>query len=320
MEGRPFAASDARLAVPLIRWYPQQPQPEGYDRPQPPPVAVINQTDGPAVLAGDESGGPPFQDAVQPVDHGGRGRGGFAQRVAARPARPEIYLHDLQEPQSTMSVLVKTAGDPIAFAPILRSAIWDLDRDLATSATRTMDDIVDETFGLSRLTSSLAGTFALLALGLMLAGIYGLMAFTAPQRLPELGLRIALGAERRQVLAHRRSPGSGAGDHRRRSGPRRCRRARPRRANRKCSACPARSGHVDCRDGRAPRRDPDRVLVAGPPRRASGSGHRAAVAIELRAYERVYVPRPPREPGAGPANIDVPAPTSCMLLGTGGTA
>jgi len=199
VEGRAFAPSDARIALPLIRWYPQQPQPDGYDKPQPQPVAVINQT-----MARQ------FWPGLSPV--GRRIKMLFSPWITVvgivadshndsprDPARPEVYLHDLQEPQSNMSVLVKTAGDPLAFAPILRSAIRDLDRNLAIGATRTMDDIVDETYGLSRLTSSLAGTFALLAVGLMLAGIYGLLAFTAAQRLPELGLRVALGAERRQV-------------------------------------------------------------------------------------------------------------------------
>jgi predicted permease len=199
VEGRVFAASDARIAVPLLRWYPQQPQPEGFEQPQPPPVAVVNQTMARQCWPGMSPVGRRFKMLFSPWITVVGIVADSHNDSAREPARPEVYLHDLQEPQATMSVLVKTAGDPLAFAPVLRSAIWDLDRNLAISATRTMDDIVDETFGLSRLTSSLAGTFAALAVGLMLAGIYGLMAFTAAQRLPELGLRVALGADRRQV-------------------------------------------------------------------------------------------------------------------------
>ncbi len=199
VDGRVFAASDARVAVPVLRWYPQQPQPEGYDKPQPPPVAVINQTMARQFWPGTNAVDRRFKMLFSPWITVVGVVSDSHNDSPREPAKPEVYLHDLQEPQATMSVLVKTAGDPIAFAPILRSAIRDLDRNLAVSATRTMDDIVAGTFGMTRLTSSLAGTFALLALGLMLAGIYGLMAFTAAQRLPELGLRLALGAERRQV-------------------------------------------------------------------------------------------------------------------------
>jgi putative ABC transport system permease protein len=200
LQGRTFAESDARIAVPLLRWFPQQPEPEGFEKPQPPPVAIINATM--ARL---------FWPGVDPIGH--RFKMLFSPWITVigvvadtrndslrDPARPEVYLCDLQEPQSSMSILVRTAGDPIAFAPSMRSAIWELDRSLAVISTRTMDDIVGQTFGLPRLTSSLVGIFALLATGLMLAGIYGLMAFTTTQRLPELGLRVALGAERRQVL------------------------------------------------------------------------------------------------------------------------
>ena len=199
VDGRAFGASDARIAVPLLRWYPQQPQPEGYNQPQPPPAAVINQTMAKQFWPGMNPVGRRFKLLFSPWI---TVIGIVADSHNDSPrdaARPEVYLHDLQEPQAAMSVLVRTAGDPLAFAPIVRSAIRDLDRNLAINSTRTMDDIVDETLGLSRLTSSLAGTFALLAVGLMLAGIYGLMAFTAAQRLPELGLRVALGANRRQV-------------------------------------------------------------------------------------------------------------------------
>src|SRR5207244_4467524 len=110
--------------------------------------------------------------------------------------RPEFYLHDLQEPQAGMTLLVRTGSDPIGLAPLVRSAVGDLDRNVAITSMRTLEDVVDRTFGLPRLTSTLVGGFAVLALALMAAGIYGLMAFTTARRLPELGIRVALGADR----------------------------------------------------------------------------------------------------------------------------
>jgi putative ABC transport system permease protein len=115
-------------------------------------------------------------------------------------AGPEFYLHDLQEPQSSMTLLVRTAGEPTDLTPSVRSAIRELDASLAIKSVRTMDDVVRSTLGLPRLTSFVVGAFALLALGLMAAGVYGLMAFTTVQRLPEFSLRLALGADPGQVL------------------------------------------------------------------------------------------------------------------------
>jgi putative ABC transport system permease protein len=200
LSGRTFAGADARIAVPIMRWFPQQPQPAGFDRPQPPPVAVVN-----AAMARQ------FWPDVDPV--GRRFRALFSSWITVvgvvanthnyslrDPAVPEFYLHDLQEPQASMSLLVRSAGEPTDLTPLIRSTIRDLDSSLAIKSVRTMEDVVRSTFGLPRLTSAVVGAFALMALGLMAAGVYGLMAFTTAQRLPELSIRMALGAEPGQVL------------------------------------------------------------------------------------------------------------------------
>ena len=200
VEGRVFSPFDARIAVPVIRWFPQQPQPDGFAAPQAAPVAVIN-----ASMAKQ------FWPALNPI--GRRFKVIFSPWITVIGVvadtrndslrdgpRPEFYLHDLQEPQAAMSLLLRTAGDPNALASPIRQAVRAIDRDLAITSMRTMDDVVDRTFGLTRLASWLVGTFAVLALGLMGAGLYGLVAFTTAQRLPELGIRIALGADRSCVL------------------------------------------------------------------------------------------------------------------------
>jgi putative ABC transport system permease protein len=201
LKGRTFSATDQRIAIPIIRWFPQQPEPEGIDKPQPPPVAVINASMARQFWPNEDPIGRRFRlissSWITVVGVVGDTR----NESLREPARPELYLSDLQEPQVAMSVLLRTSVEPAALAPALRSAIWDLDRSLAIASIRTMDDVVDQTLQMPRVTSSLVGTFALLALGLMLAGVYGLMAFTTAQRLPELGLRVALGAERGQVVA-----------------------------------------------------------------------------------------------------------------------
>jgi putative ABC transport system permease protein len=200
VEGRAFAASDARVAVPLLRWFPQQPQPAGFDAPQPAPVAVVNETMARQFWPNASPIGRRFKVVFSPwitvV-----GVVADTRNESLRDAvRPEIYLHDLQEPQAAMSLLVRTSADPAPLGPSIRQAIWSIDRNLAITAMRPMEAIVGNTFGLPRLTSWVVGTFAVLALGLMAAGIYGLVAFATVQRMPELGVRIALGADRASVL------------------------------------------------------------------------------------------------------------------------
>lgn len=200
LSGREFTDADARVAVPLLRWFPQQPEPEGSDRPQAAPAAVINATLARQIWPGTDPIGRRFKMLFSPWITVVGVVADTRNDSPGEPSRPEVYLHDLQEPQAGMSLLVRTANDPFTAAPLVRSAIWDLDRSLAITSMHSLDEIAAKTYGLPRLTSAVVGAFALVALGLMLAGIYGLMAFTTLQRLPELGLRVALGADRAQVL------------------------------------------------------------------------------------------------------------------------
>jgi predicted lysophospholipase L1 biosynthesis ABC-type transport system permease subunit len=114
---------------------------------------------------------------------------------------PEFYLSAAQEPQASMSLLVRTSGAPADLAPSIRSAIAGVDPSIPVASIRTLEDVVDRAFGRPRFLSALLGTFAGIALGLMTVGVYGLLAFTTAQRLPEIGVRLALGATRRQIHA-----------------------------------------------------------------------------------------------------------------------
>lgn len=116
------------------------------------------------------------------------------------PPRPEFYLPFTSMPLIGMGVAVRTTGDPLAFAPEFRRQLWALDPELPATSLGVADDWVKETWRDRSFLTALMVLFAAVAMALTAIGIFSAVSFSVSRQAKEIGIRMAMGARREDVM------------------------------------------------------------------------------------------------------------------------
>jgi predicted permease len=174
------------------------------DREDAPRVAIVNETLARHVWSGQDPVGRRFrfldeeEDAW--VEVAGVGRDGRYETIGEEPG-PYIYVPLAQRYSPTVTLHVRAAAEPGPLLPAVQGVLQELDRDLPLYDARTASELLATALWGPRMAASLLTLFAVLAVVLTALGVYGLMAFLAGERRQEIGIRLVLGAGRREILA-----------------------------------------------------------------------------------------------------------------------
>jgi predicted permease len=182
------------MGIPLVRGRAF----DGHDRAGGQRVAIVNETMARHYWAGRDPIGGVIRFGTGPVTIVGVAKDGKYQRLNESP-RNYLYLPVAQNYRPDMVLHVRTDTDPAAVVPSIHAAVRAIDPNLPLFDVRTVEDHLQISTFIARLAASMLGFFGVLGLLLAAVGLYGVVGFNAALRVREIGLRVALGAGRRQV-------------------------------------------------------------------------------------------------------------------------
>lgn len=117
-----------------------------------------------------------------------------------REAPPTYYLPLSQNYESGVALHVRAASNPMSLVPAIRDAVRQVDNGLVLERPQLLRDVMDRTLSRQRMMATFVGLFGAVGLVLAVCGLYGVMAHAATQRTPEIGIRLAMGAQPRAIL------------------------------------------------------------------------------------------------------------------------